>query len=157
MTESGAAESVLRRGLLGLAIAGSLGIFLELAVARHWNGWTQRLPWVVSAIILAATLAVALAPGRATIRAARVLAGLACAAGLFGVWQHVEANYDAAPLDQVYGPKWDAMSEASRWWNALIESVGPSPSFAPGILALVAACLLLATVGHPVLRGQRPT
>ena len=143
------AEGLLRAGLLGLGFLGSLGTMLELALARHWTGPIQLLPWVVLAIVSVVIGVVAVRPTHGVIGIARVVAVASIGAGLFGVFKHVKANYDAAPLDAVFGSRWEAMSGASRWWHALIESVGPSPSFAPAALALIAVCLLFATMRHP--------
>lgn len=152
MTEQRAVtETRLRAGVLVVAAVGAAGTGLELALARHWKSPVQLVPWVALAIVGAGIAIVAARPSPGAIRAARVTAGAAIIAGAIGVFKHVEGNYDAAPLDAVYGPKWDTMSEASRWWHALIESVGPSPSFAPGALALIAALLLLATYRHPAV------
>ena len=126
----GGAEGSLRSGLLGLGFVGALGTMLELVLARHWSTPIRLLPWFVLAIIAV----LALRPTRGAIRLARAVAVASVAMGMFGVVEHVKANDDAARLDAVFGPKWDAMSGASRWWRALIESVGPSPPFAPAAL-----------------------
>ncbi len=148
---AGHTEALLRRGLLGLAGLGALGTWVELGVSRHWKTTVQLIPWVAVGVVAVAAVLVAARPSRWAVLLARVLGAIAIVAGGFGVFEHVKSNYDAAPLDAVYGGRWEGMSGASRWWHALIESVGPSPSFAPGALALVAMCLLLATVRHPAM------
>lgn len=147
------AGASLRRGLLAITSLGIAGIWLELAVARHWTSPVQFIPWVSGAVAAVGVLLVALRPNPLRLNIARFLAAACVASGAFGVIQHVKSNYDSGELDAIYGPKWATMTTASRIWHALIESVGPSPSFAPGALALIAACLLLATVRHPA--GQR--
>jgi hypothetical protein len=82
----------------------------------------------------------------------RVVRGLALAVVLtsaFGIFEHTLANYDAAPLDFRYTDRWATMSTTSKWWTAASQTVGPSPTLAPGVLAQSALCLLFATVGHP--------
>jgi len=149
------AGASLRRGLLAIASLGVVGIWLELAVARHWKTTVQFVPWLAGAVVALGVLLVARKPTYPRLVAARIL-GVACAgSGIFGVIQHVKSNYDSGELDAIYGPKWATMSTASRLWHAAIESVGPSPSFAPGALALIAACLLLATVRHPAAQQAR--
>jgi hypothetical protein len=143
----------LRRGLLAITGLGIAGIWLELAVARHWTSPVQLIPWVTGGVAAVGVLFVAVRPNPLRLTIARFLGAACIASGVFGVIQHVKSNYDSGELDAVYGPKWATMTTTSRLWHALIESVGPSPSFAPGALALVAACLLLATVRHPA--GQR--
>jgi hypothetical protein len=73
-------------------------------------------------------------------------------ASLWGIFEHVEANYDAAPLDFNYANTWDTLPETTRWWLALSKSVGPSPPLAPGALAQAGLCVLLASLRHPALR-----
>ena len=147
--------ATLRRGLLAISALGVAGLWLELAVARHWNSTVQLVPWVAAGLVAVGVALVAIRPTPARLILARVLAVICVGSGLFGVIQHVESNYDSGELDAVYGPRWATMSTASRLWHALIESVGPSPSFAPGALALIAACLLLATARHPVCQRVR--
>ena len=77
-------------------------------------------------------------------------------ASAFGVLKHVQANYDTAPLDRVYGPKWDAMSALDRWWAAASGGVGPAPTLAAGIMVQAALCLLLATLRHPAMDREGP-
>lgn len=153
---AGDTEALLRRGLLGLAGLGAVGTWIELGVSRHWQTAIQLIPWIAVGIVALGAAVVAVRPSAGAITFARGLGVLAIVAGCYGVFEHVRSNYDAAPLDAVYGAKWDGMSGAARWWHALIESVGPSPSFAPGALALVALCLLLATVHHPAV-ATRPS
>jgi len=80
-----------------------------------------------------------------------VLAVVAVMGAVYGIYQHVLANYHAGPLDFRYESRWATMSAGSRWWAAISESVGPSPTLAPAVLAQAAACLLFATLGHPAL------
>ena len=70
---------------------------------------------------------------------------------LYGVWEHVESNWDAGPLDRNYADTWDTLSSSSQWWLAITKTVGPSPVLAPGALAQVGLCILLATIRHPSL------
>ncbi|MEW6583107.1 MAG: hypothetical protein AB1416_10145 [Actinomycetota bacterium] len=157
---------VLRWSLVGLAALAVAGTAVELATLRHWNGGLQLVPWVGVAVLTALAALLAVRPGRMAVRVVRVGAAAVLALSAFGVLQHVRANYDTAPLDRDYGPRWDAMSEAARWWAAATGGVGPAPSLAAGVLAQAALCLLLATLRHPALardpaperrgRGPRP-
>jgi hypothetical protein len=141
----------LRRCFLGLAVAATAGTAVELALLRHWSSATQLIPWyALGALALGAVLLMA-GPRPLTIRAVRILAVVVVVTAAVGVYEHVLANYNAAPLDFRYESKWAAMSAGSRWWAAISESVGPSPTLAPAVLAQAAVCLLLATLGHPAL------
>jgi hypothetical protein len=86
-----------------------------------------------------------------TIWTARALGLLVAGSGGYGVLAHVRANYAAGPLDFRYETRWASMSAPDRWWTAVSDTVGHSPTLAPGALALAAGCLVLATVGHPTL------
>jgi hypothetical protein len=147
------AAPLLRRGLLTLAVLTTLALGIELAAERHWTQPSQLVAWAALVVLL---LAVGLLLGRATsgrVQAARLLAVLVVVSGIVGIWEHVESNFDAGELDQVYSARWDALPEASRWWLALTKTVGPSPPLAPGALAQAGACVLLATVRHPARRS----
>ena len=93
----GGAEGFLRSGLLGLGFVGALGTMLELVRVRRWSTPIRLLPWFVLAIIAAVIAVVALRPIRGAIRLARAIAVAAVAMGMFGVVEHVKANYAAAP------------------------------------------------------------
>lgn len=151
MPDSRSTAYWLRQGLLALATIGVAGTELELASLSHWKG-VQLIAWAALGLI---TLAISLqivrpTPGR--IRAAQMLALVVALTAAFGVFQHISANYDAAPLDARYAYTWDAMSEPARWWAAVTKAVGPAPPLAPAALAQTALCVLVATFRHPALR-----
>ena len=64
---------------------------------------------------------------------------------------HVNANYEAGPLDFRYTTTWPQMSDLERWFLAATDTVGPSPTLAPMASAFMSIALLLATLGHPAL------
>jgi hypothetical protein len=143
-----------RRGLLGLAGLTVVGIAVELAIERHWTQPGQLIAW--GALVLTAVAAALLlgTPSAQRVRVARLLAGLVIGTAFIGIWQHIAANYDAAPLDFRYGPTWDSLPELERWWLAMSKTVGPSPPLAPGALAMAALSVLLASARHPALSRQ---
>ena len=143
----------LRRSFAALAAAGLVGTAVELALTRHWTSTVQMIPWAALAVTLVALILLVARPRPATLRVVRILAVLVVLTAGFGVFEHVLANYDAAPLDFRYTTRWATMSASSRWWAAASQSVGPSPTLAPGVLAQSAFCLLFATLGHPALAG----
>jgi hypothetical protein len=147
------ASPVLRRGLLWLAALTIGGIGVELALERHWTQPIQLVAWGALLVIAIAAVLVAWAPTRTNLRLAQILAVIVILSAAFGVWEHIEANYDAGPLDFHYTDTWDSMSEMSRWWLALSKTVGPSPPLAPGALAEAGLCVLLATLRHPALQA----
>jgi hypothetical protein len=148
------AAPALRRGLLWLGALTSTGIGVELAVERHWTQPIQLVAWVALGIVVVALAVVAWRPSRRGVRLAQILAALVIFGTLWGIWEHVAANYEAAPLDFNYATTWDSLPETTRWWLALSKTVGPSPPLAPGALAQVGLCVLLATLRHPSLRDE---
>jgi hypothetical protein len=143
--------ALLRRCFIGLAAVSAVGTAVELALIRHWTSTVQLIPWIALAALAVALVLLVARPGRRSLQAARVLAVAVVLTAGFGVFEHVLANYDAAPLDFRYTNRWATMSATSKWWAAASESVGPSPVLAPGVLAQSALCLLFATIGHPAL------
>jgi hypothetical protein len=144
----------LRTGILALAGLGAVGGLIELATLRHWGSALRMIPWVVLIVLLATVVIVAWRPTRVTLATARGLGVVALLATGFGIYEHIRENYSTAPLDQKYGDVWESMSFASRIWHAMNGSVGPSPLLAPALLAQVGLCLILATIGHPVLTAR---
>ncbi len=145
---------LLRQLLLVLGALGVVGTAIELAMLRHGKSTEQLIPWAALGVMAVAVGLVAVRPTRSKLRAARAIGLASAAASALGIWEHVQGNYNAGPLDRVYGPRWDSMSALSRWWAASIHSVGPSPPLAPAILLQVALCITFATVAHPALRRR---
>lgn len=143
--------AVLRRGFVALSALSVVATAVELALIRHWDSTIQLIPWLALAAMAVAVVLVLGRPGRRRVQVVRVLALAVVLTATVGVFEHVKANYDAAPLDFRYTAKWPTMSAGSRWWAAATQSVGPSPTLAPGVLAQAALCLLFATLGHPGL------
>ena len=146
------AAPALRRGFLWLGAASLAGITVELAVERHWTQPIQFVAWVAVAIAAAALALAAWSRSRARLRVAQILAALVILSALIGIWEHVEANYEAGELDYRTADTWETMPEATRWWLAISKSIGPSPPLAPTALAEVSLCVLFATWRHPALR-----
>ncbi|MFN8524579.1 MAG: hypothetical protein U0821_15890 [Chloroflexota bacterium] len=144
----------LRRGLFWLAGASLLGIAAELAMSRHWSQPSQGIAWLALAgLAVAIVLGSRSASPRST-RTARLVCWLVLAAAIFGIWEHVYSNFDAAPLDQRYADAWDSLNPMTQWWLAATKGVGPSPPLAPAALAYASIIVLLVTTGPP--RHQNP-
>ena len=142
---------ILRRSMLGLAAAGILATAVELATLRHWTTATQLIPWFILGVLAIGVLIVALGGSRQMIRVAQFVALVSAIGGLYGLYIHVKANYDAAILDYHYTDKWPTMSLTSKLWAAGSGQVGPSPVMAPAVLSQIGICLALATFRHPRL------
>ena len=146
--------STLRSGFLAIAGVTTVALALELAAERHWTQPIQLVAWAALAITL---VAIGLVLGRPTpirLRLAQILAILVVVSAVWGIWEHIESNYDAGELDQVYTAQWESLPETTRWWLAVSKTVGPSPPLAAGALAQAGACVLFATLRHP---GHRST
>lgn len=146
---------LLRRALLALGALGVVGTAVELVMLRHWKTGTQMIPWFILALVVISIGLIAVRPTRLTVRAAQALTVVITLGGLFGMKEHVEANFNAGPLDRVYGPTWDSLSTTSQWWKAFTHTVGPSPTLAPGVLIQAALCVALATLHHPALSRRQ--
>ena len=85
----------LRAGLLLLVVLGVVGTALALAFDRHWQSPLQMLPWIVLGAISVVWIALVVRQTRATIWLARGVAVLAIVVAAVGVWQHIDANYNA--------------------------------------------------------------
>jgi hypothetical protein len=141
---------VLRAGLLLVASLSVVGTAVELAMERHWNTTVQLIPWAALAVITVGIAALVVRPTNKSIRGVRVLMAVVMLTALFGIWEHVDENYKAGPLDSRYSTTWDSMSGWSRWWAAATKAVGPSPVLAPAVLAEAGLCVALASIGLPV-------
>jgi hypothetical protein len=148
------ASTVLRRGLLWLAALTNAGIGVELPADRHWTQPVQLVAWAALGAVALALLLVARRPTRRKLRLARLLAIIVMFSAIWGVWEHVYANYDAGVLDFAYVDTWDGLTEPTRWWLAVTKTVGPSPPLAPGALAQASLAVLIATLRHPMLRTE---
>ena len=139
--------ALLRQCFLGLGAASTAATAIELALSRHWTSAVQLIPWYALGALAVALALVVVRPRPATVRVARVLIVAVMLTALLGIYEHVLANYRAAPLDFRYTARWSTMAATSRWWAAISQSVGPSPTLAPAALAEAAICLLFATLG----------
>ena len=130
------------------------GIGVELAADRHWTQPVQLVAWAALGAIVLAVFLVAVKPTWPKLRLARLLVTIVMLSAIWGIWEHVYANYDAGGLDFEYANTWDGLAESTRWWLAVTKTVGPSPPLAPGALAQAGLAVLIATLRHPMLRKK---
>ncbi len=142
----------LRWALLAIAAFSTAGIAAELAFERHWETFVQRIPWMCIAALCIALTALVVRPRRLSIGISRLLAISVIGASAYGVYEHVRANHDTAPLDFRYTETWSSLSATTRWWKAFSGDAGPAPTLAAGVMAQSALCILAATIRHPALR-----
>jgi len=143
--------ALLRRGLLWLAVLGTGGAVVELALLRHWDNPLELIPFAALAVLAVAIVLVARRPTRRSIMVARGLATGVLVVAAIGVLVHVRANYEAAPLDFRYTDSWPTTAEPIRWLLAATDTVGPSPTLAPTAIAFMALALILASIRHPAI------
>jgi hypothetical protein len=142
---------IVRRGLIALSAIGIFATAFELASERHWNGFEQLIPWLALVVLTAAALLLLL-PDRRGTTAARLLALAVLATSVYGVVEHILANFDAGALDQRFADTWDSLPLLEQFWSAVTKTVGPAPTLAPGVLGQTALLLLLATL----CQSERP-
>ncbi len=144
--QNGRAE-LLRAALLALAALGVIGTAGELALARHWHDWIQALPWAALGGVCVGLATLLARVSRLTVRLARAMAATAVIMAAVGIWQHLAANYDTAPLDGRYTDRWESMSVFERWWEIGTGAVGVTPILAAGVLLQIGLALAAATIG----------
>src|SRR3712207_2241375 len=114
-----ATTAALRRGLLWLGAVTTLGIGVELAGEHHSSTPSQQLAWAALGVVGLALALLVGTPSRTRVRVARGLAIAVMISAAWGIWAHVEANYDAGELDFRYADTWASLPEATRWWLAV--------------------------------------
>jgi hypothetical protein len=129
-----------RRALALLLILGLVGSFLELKLFAHHEGALQMIPLVLIGIALCASATLSVRPGRATIRAFRVVMTLLIAGGLLGIGLHLRANLEfQTDIDPgLHG--WALVSKS-------LHAKAP-PALAPAILAWLGLLGLVLAQGH---------
>lgn len=130
----------LRRFLLAVAAAIFAGTAFELVLVGHYEETLQWVPFIVSALGLAAVGAVWFTPGARAIRVLRGVMGLAVLASLVGVGAHFYSNFTFV---REINPSFTLTQSI---WPAL---KGSHPLLAPGILLLGGVLGIAATYRHP--------
>ena len=143
--------TVMRAGVLALAVVASCGTAVELATERHWNSTLQLVPWAALGVLALAQGLITVRPGQVAVRVARILAVLVVLTSIFGIVEHVQANLDTGALNATYADTWDRLSIWTQLWYAATKTVGPAPPLAAGVLAQAGLLTLLATWRHPAL------
>lgn len=107
------------------------------------------IPFATLGVLAVAIVLVARRPNPRSLMAARAMTTAALVTSAIGVFIHVRANHEAAPLDFRYTDSWPTTPEPIRWLLAATDTVGPSPTLAPAAIAFMALALLVATIRHP--------
>jgi len=152
---------LLRAALVLLAAAAMAGTALELAIERHWHGLEQWYAWIALVIAAVGLLAIVARPSAIALWFARACGLVAIVMAAIGVWRHIHANFETAPLDFRYSDRWDTMAFSDQLWAVVSGDVGPSPILASGVLALIGVAIVAATIGASAASadpdaGRRP-
>ena len=131
------------RGLLLLLVhLGILGLLAELFLLEHTESVQQWIPLVALLAGLAAGVAVAARPSAGSLKAFRVVMAAFAAAGLLGLWFHLQGNIEFE-LERN-----SSLSGLALLWESLR---GATPTLAPGALFQLGLLGLAYTYRHPAL------
>ena len=140
-------EQQYRRFLLILSGFIFVGSAVELFFAEHYGNALQIFPFVLSAAGLLSVIAGLATMRKPYLNALRYVMYVIAAGSLFGIYEHVEHNFE---FTSEIKPN---LSSIEVFWEALH---GASPFLAPGILFLGALLAYAATWKHPVLSESEP-
>jgi hypothetical protein len=140
--DDGSVIGRIRRLLLALLVAGSLGTGLELLLLGHFEEYFQIVPLVLLAAGIA-TAAWHLVSARASVPALRWLMMLFIASGGAGIVLHYRGNVE---FELEMYPALAGMEFIGKTLT------GATPVFAPGTMALLGAIGLMASYG---IRNER--
>lgn len=144
-----AAGSRYRQLMLALIGIGAAGLLLELLLLEHFEDTWQWAPVVSLGLTLLTAAAVAIRPGRATLRAFQVVMVSCVVFGAIGVALHYTGNSE---FELESDP---TLSGSKLIWLAVRGAV---PVLAPGALAQLGLLGLLYAFRHPALaRAGAPT
>ena len=131
--------------LLALVHLGIFGLLAELVLLEHTESATQWIPLVSLTVGLLAALTVAVRPSAGALRAFRAIMAVFVAAGVLGVYLHIDGNLEFA-----------RENDPSMTGRELLMEVlgGATPALAPGALAQLGLLGLALTYRHPLLRRR---
>ncbi len=136
-------ETRLRQALWAIAASICVVAPVELALSEHWEPGPQLIPFALSAVGLVAITAATLRPGPTTLKASRWGMAVLLAGAAFGVWEHLEHNFEFAA----------EIAPNAQFGELAIEALmGANPLLAPGIFGVAALCGLAAAWAHPLAR-----
>ena len=113
-----------------------MGLVAELALLSHWESTPQIVPFALALLAALAAVVRLLRPGPATLWPARGIFALCLLGGAFGIFEHLEHNWDFA-----------AEIDATATTAMLLEEAitGGNPALAPGAFGLLGLMGLLST------------
>jgi hypothetical protein len=138
----------LRRFLLLILLAESLGIGAELLLTGHYEDPWQWAPLALLAGCCLTVLRCAARPAPAAVRALQALMALFILSGFVGLYLHFRAK---AEFQLEVNP---SLQGVALYWEAA-KSQSP-PTLAPGIMIQMGLLGLAYAYRHPALRGSSP-
>lgn len=142
MTVEHAALTSIRRMLLFTLVLGTVGNGVELLLLGHFEDWWQRVPLVLTVLLLLALLAVLLTRGATAMRALQGVLVLCAASGGLGALLHYRGNVEFE-LEM-----YPSMAGFELFREAM---TGATPALAPGTMLVLALIGLAYTYRHPRL------
>lgn len=136
----------LRRGLLGVVLFGAIGLGAELVLQEHFDGWTQRVPLVLLAVVALQSIVLFRYVTPRTLLVFRFVSVVCLAAGMLGAILHYRGNVEFE-LERTPTLAGIAL------FRAALE--GATPTLAPGALLQLGLIGLLFTWRHPSLERRR--
>ena len=142
------AETLLSRFRAFLLLTAGLccvASVVELWLEEHTGSIPQLIPFYLCGLGAVAIAAALLRPQRVTLRIMRYVMGAMLVGSLFGLFEHVEHNFEFA-----------REIRPNATFSVLLSDTlyGANPLLAPGILALAAALAIAATYYHPSLTAK---
>jgi hypothetical protein len=138
----------LRRVLLALATMLLLGTLVELWLVNHTEDAIQWVPFVLCGLGLLAIVLYVFRKAPATIWFLRIVMTLMILGSVLGIYLHVSRNM---ALEREIHPN----ASTSQVWRKGFG--GANPLLAPGILAISAFLMLLASYKYDVVSGNSPS
>ena len=124
------------------AVTGLICVFapIELWITGHIEPGPQLIPFVLSGLGLVAVFAGAFRPSPRSLKGTRWVMAAMLLGSVFGVWEHLEHNFEFAA----------EIAPNAGFQELAIEAVmGANPLLAPGIFAVAAICGWAAAWAHP--------
>ena len=134
------AYGTIRTALLALIHVGILGLAAELFLLEHTESVWQWIPLAVLAGGFISGLVVAMTPTARAVRVFQAAMGLCIAAGLLGLYLHLEGN---AEFELEMEP---LLGGVALFWKSLR---GATPALAPGAMVQLGLLGLVYSYRHP--------
>jgi hypothetical protein len=128
--------------LLFTLVLGTVGNGVELLLLGHFEDWWQRVPLVLTVLLLLALLGVLVTRGATPMRALQGVLVLCAASGGLGVLLHYRGNVEFE-LEM-----YPSMAGYELFREAM---TGATPALAPGTMLVLALIGLAYTYRHPRL------